>query len=387
VSSNNTPQGSTSAGSAVANSQMSESANSQVSSMPSSAPLAFISQWKTDNAGASNNNQITLPLISTGNYNFEVDWGDGNTNTITAWNDPATTHTYAAPGTYTVTITGTIRSFSFNFVGDKDKLIDVIQCGPLEIEERYAFSNCANLSWTATDPLLLSSGATDLSYMWYNCTGIDPNISDWGSDISNVTIIRNMFDGTDSFTQDLSGWVLSGLTGLSSMTAVFQNCTFAGKMFSTVPSTVTGMNSCFRNSNFAGADLTGMTSWDVSGVTDMNLLAQDALNFNPDIGGWTTTALSSCPQSFQRATSFNRDLSSWDITNCTSADSMYDGATAMSNANYSALLIGWHSQIVGPSNLINTTFQCPAQYTAGAAAARSDLAATYSWTFTDGGPA
>ena len=53
----------------------------------------FVSQWKTDNPGVSNNDQITLPLVSGGTYNFLVQWGDGNSDTITVWNQAETTHT------------------------------------------------------------------------------------------------------------------------------------------------------------------------------------------------------------------------------------------------------------------------------------------------------
>ena len=73
----------------------------------------FITSWKTDNIGISNDNQITLPLISTGNYNFYVDWGDGSGNTITTYNQPEITHTYASASTYTVTISGICKSFRF----------------------------------------------------------------------------------------------------------------------------------------------------------------------------------------------------------------------------------------------------------------------------------
>jgi len=38
----------------------------------------FISRWNTNitSTGSTANNQIKLPLISTGVYKFTVDWGD-----------------------------------------------------------------------------------------------------------------------------------------------------------------------------------------------------------------------------------------------------------------------------------------------------------------------
>ncbi|NDC25650.1 MAG: BspA family leucine-rich repeat surface protein, partial [Proteobacteria bacterium] len=64
---------------------------------------AFVSTWNTNNTstGSSASNQITLPLESTGTYNFTVDWGDGTQNTITSGTDANRTHTYATAGTYT----------------------------------------------------------------------------------------------------------------------------------------------------------------------------------------------------------------------------------------------------------------------------------------------
>ena len=62
----------------------------------STAVTPFISTWKTDNtsSGSSTATQVKLPLISTGSYNFVVEWGDSTTSTITAYNQAAVTHTY-----------------------------------------------------------------------------------------------------------------------------------------------------------------------------------------------------------------------------------------------------------------------------------------------------
>ena len=48
----------------------------------------FISRWDTTitSTGSSTNNQIKLPLESTGTYKFLIDWGDGFINTISSYN-------------------------------------------------------------------------------------------------------------------------------------------------------------------------------------------------------------------------------------------------------------------------------------------------------------
>lgn len=51
----------------------------------------FVSLWDTtlvsrNPSESSEPNQIKLPLDQDGTYNFTVDWGDGHTSTIKAWN-------------------------------------------------------------------------------------------------------------------------------------------------------------------------------------------------------------------------------------------------------------------------------------------------------------
>ena len=77
--------------------------------------------------GPSNADQHTLPVGRSGTYSFDVDWGDGNSDNITAWNQAEVTHTYAASGTYTIEITGTFTGIDFNV--DPLKLIEIFNWG------------------------------------------------------------------------------------------------------------------------------------------------------------------------------------------------------------------------------------------------------------------
>ena len=60
----------------------------------------FITRWDTSqaSAGSSASDQILLPLVFDGEYNFIVDWGDGTTDTITAWDQAEVLHTYTSSG-------------------------------------------------------------------------------------------------------------------------------------------------------------------------------------------------------------------------------------------------------------------------------------------------
>ena len=78
---------------------------------------------------------------------------------------------------------------------------------------------------------------------------------------------------------------------------------------------------------------------------------------------------------------YNEDISGWDVTNITNFSNAFTG-TAMSVANYDALLIAWSAQTVQSG----VTFSISAQYTAGGAAATARAAlVTKGWTIVDGG--
>ena len=202
---------------------------------------AFISQWKTDNAGTSEDNQITLPLVSSGTYDFTVDWGDGSQDTITAHDDAAVTHTYAAAGTYTVEITGTISGWQFADGGDKDKILDVSQWGDLAfgVNEGHFFG-CSNLDVSATDAPDLT-GVTSLQACFRDSGIGEADLSAW--DVSSVTTMSSMFRGS-AFNGDISQWDVSSVTSMSSM--------------------------------FSFGDFNGdVSQWDVSSVTDMSSMLRD----------------------------------------------------------------------------------------------------------------
>ena len=78
-----------------------------------------------------------------------------------------------------------------------------------------------------------------------------------------------------------------------------------------------------------------VTSWDVSGVTNMNGMFNGATRFNQNISDWDVSNVTNMGQMFNEAYSFNRDLSSWDVSNVTNMSSMF----AFSSMNQD--LSGW----------------------------------------------
>ena len=178
---------------------------------------AFISSWTTTGASET----VTLPLINGGTHTFTVDWGDGSSSAITAWNDAAKTHTYANAGTYNVAITGTMGAWSFDYDqnlsadGDQTKLQSIAEWGPFSFNNAVNnFISATSLSITATDIPDLT-GVTSLQGAFFGASSITsiPNMGSW--DVSAVQSMRQMFQNARNFSEDISNWNVSSVTDFS----------------------------------------------------------------------------------------------------------------------------------------------------------------------------
>ena len=247
---------------------------------------AFRLSWKTDNVGTSNDDQITLPLVSSGAIDFIVDWGDGVSDNITAWDDAAKTHTYVSAGTYNVVITGTLKGWKFNDSGDEEKLLTISEWGVFDISENNGFNGCANLVISATDAPTIS--ATDLTSFFRSCTKLTSIGDAAGWDVSSVTTMERMFYNT-KFNQDIG-------------------------------------------------------SWDVSSVMDMDYMFSYASTFNQDINLWDVSKVTTMSSMFNNSAAFNKSLADWNLSAITTLANMFANSPGLTTANYNATLISWEGK-------------------------------------------
>ena len=304
----------------------------------------FISVW--DTTFGDSNPLIVLPLVSSGNYNFIVNWGDGNTDTITAWDQAEVLHTYATGGTYTVKITGTIEGWSFNGVGSCPKLTSITNIGQLKLgNEGGYFEGCSNL--TTIGGTFDLAGTTNFSYMFSSCTLLTSvnGIGSWNT--SAVTNMEGVFYIASSFNQNISGWNTSAVTNMGGM--FYQATVFNGNISSWDTSAVTDMSGMFQEaiafnqdiSEWDVSSVTGMNSmfygtifnqplnsWNVSSVTDMGGMFANAAAFNQPLNSWDTSAVTDMNAMFASATSFNQDISGWDVSSVTNMLNMFAGTSA-----------------------------------------------------------
>lgn len=314
------------------------------------AVVEFRFTVKTDNAGTSASNQFTIPTMSTGTYNFTVDWGDTTSNNITTWNDAALTHTFPSAGNYTIRITGTFEKWRFNNSGDRLKMINVEAWGVLVISNSDAFRGCSNMTSSATD--VLNFGATDCSSSFRACSLFNGQVDNWN--VTGVTYLEFFFLSCSAFNQPCNSWNVSSCISMRSM---FQSTPF---------------NQPLNN-------------WDTSACLSMDRMFAVASSFNQDISMWDVSSVQVMTSMFQSATAFNQDISAWDVSALTVATNFMFGKTA---ANYSASYLDaiyntWSTLSLQPNVTIGFG---SIKYTAAGSAGRLVLtSAPNNWTITDGG--
>ncbi|TVQ01050.1 MAG: BspA family leucine-rich repeat surface protein [Balneolaceae bacterium] len=370
----------------------------------SSSAVPFVTTWKTNNSGASANNQIRIPMIGNG-YNFTIDWGDGNSESYDI--NPGESeehyleHTYAVAGEYTVSISGEFPRIYFNRSGDNAKIISIDQWGDIEwVSMENAFSGTWNLNTIhATDAPDLSSVAsmkemfsesgnfntdlnhwdvsnvTDMSHLFEYLIFFNGDISDW--DVSNVTDMSRMFNGAVNFNMDIGydlesgqGWDVSNVKDMSYMFSSPEGNVFNADITGWDVSSVENMEGMFDKTTYFNQNIGG---WDVSSVTNMSGMFFGAIAFNADISGWNTSSLITMGGMFYSASGFNQNIGGWNVSNVTDMADLLN-FSGMLRENYDAMLIGWSAQ-----DLQNNVELGAFGQTYCAEAARSILINTYNW--------
>lgn len=348
---------------------------------PAPTQGAFITTWET----TSSNESITIPTNGgpeVTDYNFSINWGDGTVETITG-DDPDPSHTYAEPGTYTVSIAGVFPHFFLdapvaeqengtlaakstpanaeeqsavvrfeegaevlkvavpeafeearssaerpavaeaqgNTAENAEKLRTIEQWGDIKWESmNSAFEGAVNLTYNASDAPDLS-GVTSMRSMFEDARAFNGAIGDW--DVSNVTDMSYMFQIAETFNQDISEWDVSGVTSMAVMFNIARS--FDQNVGNWDVSSVTDMFAMFVGADSFNQDI---SRWDVSSVTSMALMFLQATAFNQDIGGWNVSNVESMDGMFLSATSFNQPLENWDVSSVTNMDGMFASAAA-----------------------------------------------------------
>ena len=275
---------------------------------------AFITTWNTANPGTSANNVLTIPTNPAyTNYNYTVDWGDGTTTSNATGNRA---HTYAAPGVYTVSITGTFPAIFFNNTGDRRKITSILSWGAIQWQSMEdAFYGCENLNFDAIDSPNLAQ-VTSLKNMFRDCTSFNGILNNWN--VSTITNISGIFAKAEIFNRPLDNWNTINVTNMSE---TFKNClTYNEPLDNWNTASVTNMKGMFSAClNFNQ----NINSWDVSQVTNMSEMFSACRSFNQPLNIWNVSEVTDMNFMFFRASNFNQNLNNWQVGKVTSMRSMF----------------------------------------------------------------
>jgi surface protein len=313
------------------------------------AASPFITTWKTDNEGASDDDQITITTSPDFSYDYTIEWGDGNSDENVTGD---ITHTYATPGEYQISITGHFPQTYFNLfeeITDANKLLSVDAWG--------------NRVWLSME--FAFAGATNLV--------INDNQA---PDLSRVTSMLGTFASAVNFTSDISHWDVSNVTDMTGTFFSLEN--FNGDLSSWNVSNVTTMEFMFNQAFTFNSDI---SQWDVSNVTNMAGMFSDAIAFNQDISSWDVAKVTDFSSMFEDAEAFDQNLGGWNISNATSMSDFAE-SSGLTLQNYDAILLGW--SLLPLQQELDISF-FPTQYSAAAEAARFILTDTFGWSVSDGG--
>lgn len=295
----------------------------------------FIILVKTDNAGTSASDQFTIPVFATSPNNYDVDWGDGNTDTGVTTD---ITHTYASVGTYTIKISNECYIF-FNNGGDKLKLLEIQNWGNFGgagwpgLAQR--FWGCSNMDITATDSFISTSGVRT-NNGFYDCTNLIGNSSMNTWDISVISEHTNTFYNCTNFNAPIGNWNMSNATKLTNM-----------------------LNRC--------------------------------ANFNQDISSWDVSNVTIFQGMLANASSFDQNLGAWNLRTTGTNLAFIFNNSGMSSANYTDTIVGWANYVFVNGGPLNTNMSNQGSMTfdtsrsgganfSTAGDARNYLTSTAGWT-------
>ena len=153
---------------------------------------------------------ISLPLPADGEYDFVVDWGNGKSDHITAFDQAEVTHEYGRTGEWTIQLTGTVNGFTFDAVCQRNvegyvhredrymcptshQILDISQWGCVRLGDGGCqFYCCVDLKVSAVDVPDLT-GVTNTFCMFRGSPLVDPScVREW--DMSKAVGSNIMFD-------------------------------------------------------------------------------------------------------------------------------------------------------------------------------------------------
>ncbi len=149
------------------------------------------------------------------------------------------------------------------------------------------------------------------------------NVNQWGQ--IEWESMALAFNHCDNLTQ-ITAIDAPDLTNVTDMSGIFQNAiNFNTDLANWGVENVTNMNRAFANATtFSG----NIISWNTTNVTNMDSMFFNATDFNFFIGNWDVSEVTNMNSMFYNASSFNQNIGNWNVENVTTFESMFNGASS-----------------------------------------------------------
>jgi len=125
-------------------------------------------------------------------------------------------------------------------------------------------------------------------------------IGQWN--VSNVTNMKELFNGYENFDEPLIEWDVTNVTDMSKM---FSGCSKFNQPLSDV-----------------------IYNWGVLNVTNMSEMFSGCTKFNQPLYGWDVDSVTDMSSMFKNCANFNQNLNDWDVSNVTNMSEMFYGASS-----------------------------------------------------------
>lgn len=260
----------------------------------------FVMQVDTTLAGSASTD-FEIPLDSSLIYDFDVDWGDLSSETVSGTGLTIASHTYSVGGIYEISITRNFTGIFFNELGDKEKLLDVLSWGNVPWQT-FNFNGCSILTGTYTDIPNLKS-VTSMDFSFIRCTAFNGVVNNW--DISRVESLNSCFNRCDAFNQPMDNWNVSNVTDFTAL--FFLSPSFNQPLESWNTSNVNNMQAMFYGTPFNQP----LNNWNVSKVTSFYYMFGATAVFNQDLDKWDMSSCQTVRSMFNQADAFNGNVSTW----------------------------------------------------------------------------
>jgi len=227
--------------------------------------------FKIEIQTTSDGQSFTLPLVDPSTirgteggvaadygYDFIVDWGDGNTSTVQAYNDANRVHSYETAGTYNIEIKGQCDGWSFNNAGSKLLITKIKSWGGEDFDGfcylGYGFRGCTNLaSLPEKQAIKRRINVKNLEYLFYYnpIAEIPSDLFKYCVDVKNF---RFCFNGCTRLTE-----LPADLFKYNTLVTNFEYCFWGCSNIATIPSGLFDNNTLVTNFELCFCDCTRLT--------------------------------------------------------------------------------------------------------------------------------